>query len=353
MKQTMIIVLFLLNTSFSSLAVIIGSNTAPLRQALASFPAIDSDNEMRGFAAFESGFTLEDNTTTCLFNSFFPISGNITFNNGTLNLNLNLALASAAQFINGGTINGNQFSVTLPDKISVFDLGGPMTFNGVELILHSDVISNVVTTFQGECIVQGNGYSIDCSSGDLAVGNGASVLFKDVMLTGISDGAVYCTDSLGTFSFQNVTWIQDSNYSFTQGTIEVLGQLNMMGDAVFAYQSSKQSSIKSNATWFFDSGMTFSYDPSTASSNLIAFTDRTSILHLYETTLFATDVGLQLTKGKLIVEGTCPVISEASVEANGILFGDGASAANNLYLDIREESGLRADSGFSVHKNVS
>src|SRR5947208_3568257 len=86
-----------------------GSNTTPSREAGYLFPSggAGSNNEMRGFAAFEGGFTLADSTTSCLYNDYFPISSLITLNNGLLNLNRSLSLASNAQFTNAGKINGN------------------------------------------------------------------------------------------------------------------------------------------------------------------------------------------------------------------------------------------------------
>ncbi len=348
-----IIFILLLTISFPVLAIVIGSNTTPSRQALVTFPAVDGDNEMRGFAAFEDGFTLEDATTTCLYNSFFPVSGTVTFNNGTLNLNRSLVFTNTTQLVDGGTINGNQYKVALPDRVAQFSFGGPMTFNDLDLILHSDLALNGLTTFQSNCIVEGNGYTIDFSNGTIAIDTSASVLFKNVILSGIAEGNVYCNDSSSVLSLQDVTWIQDNNYSFTQGTIEIFGAVKMTGgDFGFGYESDQVSTIKQDATWFFDSDMTFSYVPPTAASNLIAFEDKTSALHLYETTLHATTTGIEFTKGTVIVDGTCPIDSQATVKAEGIRLGDG-TVANDIDLKVLAESGFRVDAGHLVQKIVS
>lgn len=352
MKQILIFFIFFLFISFPVLAIIIGSNTTPSRQALVTFPAADGDNEMRGFAAFEDGFALEDNTTTCLYNSFFPVSGIVTFNSGTLNLNRSLIFTNTTQLNDGGAINGNQYKVALPDRVAQFSFGGPMIFNDLDLILHSDLALNGLTTFQSNCIVEGNGYTIDFSSGSVAVDNGASVLFKNVTFSGISAGKIFCNNSSSVLSLQDVIWIQDSDYTFTQGTIEIFGSVKMTGgDFGFGYESDQVSMIKQDATWFFDSDMTFSYVPPTAASNLIAFADKTSALHLYETTLHATTTGIEFTNGTVIVEGTCPVDSQATVEAEGIRLGDG-TVANDIDLKVLAESGFRVDSGYLIQKIV-
>ena len=98
--------------------------------------------------------------------------------------------------------------------------------------------------------------------------------------------------------------------------------------------------------------MTFSYDPSVANSSLLAMVDETSVLHLYEAEWYVTNVGLQLTKGTVIIEGTCPVSSEATQAAEGISVGDGSIASNNAKIKELAESGLQLMSGYFVYKNV-
>ncbi len=345
------ILLVLLLISHRTCALIVGSSTTVSRQSTPTFPAVDGDNEMRGFAAFEQGFTLEDNTTTCLFNSFFPVSGTVTFNGGTLSLSRDLLFGSATTFADGGTITGNSYAVALPDTKSVVTLGGAMILDTVELVLHADTTLNGNITFNGVCTVEGSGHAVDCTNGSLVAGTGASVLLKNLLIENVAAGSISCTDSLGTFSLQDVVWAQIADYSFSQGHIDVVGGVRITGTHIFAYQSDQVSSIQSNAQLYFDTGMTFSYDPSAASNNLLTLVDRFATLYLNETTLFATDVGLQLTKGTLVVEGECPVISEGTSAAQGILLGDGISD-NNIQLNVLPESGFKIESGFLSSKDV-
>ena len=80
--------------------------------------------------------------------------------------------------------------------------------------------------------------------------------------------------------------------------------------------------------------------------------DATSLLHLYETTVYSGIPGLALTKGQLFVRGECPIMSAATSSGDGIILGDGVSANNNVALTILEESGLNVRSGFVVYQNV-
>ncbi|MCX5921735.1 MAG: hypothetical protein NTX86_00160 [Candidatus Dependentiae bacterium] len=333
-------------------SVVIGSNTVPSVQGLASFPAVDVDNEMRGFAAFSGGFTLATAATSCIFNSLYPVIGNMTMNGGILNLSRKLVLGNTAVFANGGRINGNNYSLLLPNKISTFSFpAAVMTFVDIAVQMNSDVALQALMTFTGVSVIDGQGYTLDCSSGSLAVGNGSSLALRNLTLTGLSAGKMYCTDSLGTFSFDNVTCVLSNNYTFTQGKLDILGDLMCTGPYVFCYQSTRTSTIYSQASLAFDAGMTFSYNAS-VSGSLLAMADATASLALYETTLYSTVPGLNLTKGQLVVEGSCPVMSTASSSGNGIKLGDGSSASNNLTISILEESGLNLLSGFMVYQNV-
>jgi len=65
-------IIFITCSPIYSLAV--GSDSACSRQNLVTFPQADSDNEMNGFALFEAGFTLASQSTTCTFDSFYPVS---------------------------------------------------------------------------------------------------------------------------------------------------------------------------------------------------------------------------------------------------------------------------------------
>jgi hypothetical protein len=234
----------------------------------------------------------------------------------------------------------------------LISLSGTTTFDSIELFLHSDLSLNGLTVFDGSCIINGHGHMIDFSGGTMALAAGANLTIKDTRLDNISAGDISCADTAGVLSLQDVIWIQDADYTFSQGALTIYNTVKMTGGYIFAYSSNQTSTIQSNATWLFDSGMTFSYCP-TSASNLIEMTDSTSKLHLYETTLFATAVGLDLLKGTLVVEGECPIESDATIQAEGIRLGDGVSESNDINLKIFPESGFTINSGFFDHKLMS
>jgi hypothetical protein len=62
--------------------------------------------------------------------------------------------------------------------------------------------------------------------------------------------------------------------------------------------------------------------------------------------------GLQLTKGTLVIEGECQILSAATSHADGITLGDGVSSSNDIVLKIFPESGPNAITGWFNYKNV-
>lgn len=349
-KSSFFICLLLTISCYVVRAVVVGSNTAPSRQSATTF--IGASNEMRGFVAMDGGFSLSNASARCLFNAYFPVGGTVAFNGGTLDLGLDLIFASTATITTAGLINGNNLEVQLPYKNGTFTLNG-MIFNGAKVVCGSDLILNGLMRFNGTSSLDAQGKTIDCSNGGIVVGASGTLLIENAILKNIRSGRFFCVDSAGTFSFSNTTIIQDSTLSFSQGRIIVLDSLVMTGSQIFVYQSSAASSIQTNAQWYFDSGMSFSYVPPISAKNLITMQSRTSVLSFNTTSLYSTSTGLQLTVGTLRLDGTCPVRSDARVAAEAITLGDGVNGNNDLLVDVLAESGFNLISGLIVYNNVN
>ena len=93
-------------------AISYGSNTACSRSARVYYPSVDADNTMLGFASFENGFFLEDYLTSCTFNDFYAVSGDVGLTNGALQLQQDLMFSNQLTLLTaGGTIVGNNHAV--------------------------------------------------------------------------------------------------------------------------------------------------------------------------------------------------------------------------------------------------
>lgn len=348
-KQLAVFILGVLTSFQYAQALTYGSDTAVAVQPLTTIAAGDATNQIIGFSVFASGVTIPNATTVCRYNNYFPFYGPITMNGGLFNLNRNLVFGSNATLPTGGQFNGNSFSLSLPTIATSFQINGG-TMGNITLVVNSSIQLNALLTFTNTCVIEGNGNVIDCSRGGLAVGSGGSLMIQNATLKGLSNNRFYCYDNSATITFEDVTCVLNSTLTFSRGRLEFIGNTVFTGTQNFVYQSTVPMTIHSNATWMLDSGMTFSYD--TNSSSLLSFDDVTSVLKLYETTLYADTPGLKLTKGTLILDGACPLINDALSSANGIWIGDGISASNNLNLIVLAESGIMLTRGFFVNNNV-
>ncbi|MBW1804267.1 MAG: hypothetical protein JRJ85_26485, partial [Deltaproteobacteria bacterium] len=144
---------------------------------------------------------------------------------------------------------------------------------------------------------------------------------------------ILLTDDTTTLSIDNVTWMQDANYSLTKGTLYVDGDWNISGDGTtFAYSTSQTSDIKSNAHMIFDEGVTFSYDNSTAT--LIAMEDSAAAIHFKGGNLLATD-DVRFQKGRLIFSD---LVNVTKATGKKVYIGDNSDPGNNVTLDFHEDS---------------
>ncbi|MCA9770217.1 hypothetical protein KC460_02495 [Candidatus Dependentiae bacterium] len=84
------------------------------------FPSKDTNNILSGFGVLQNGFTLEDMNTTCSLGLYFPVSGTIALNGGSLYLTQDLLLRGPVRF-GAGYINGNNFAIEFPTNASVFE----------------------------------------------------------------------------------------------------------------------------------------------------------------------------------------------------------------------------------------
>lgn len=111
MKQISGIILSCLLIPIASFAVDIGSDTSVTRfnnQVL-----VNDGDRIAGFAGLNAGFQLFNSTTTALFDSFFPVSGDIELSSGQLNLNQDLILHSSGRLASLGTIAANSHKLSL------------------------------------------------------------------------------------------------------------------------------------------------------------------------------------------------------------------------------------------------
>lgn len=109
----------------------IGSDSAPSRESYYEFSGFN--NRIAGFAAMEHGFSLQDENTTCTFDSTFPTNYFVNLNNGELFLNTHLTCKEHLEFPNSANIFCNDYNLTFPFTYDFEPLSLPSLGNFSEI----------------------------------------------------------------------------------------------------------------------------------------------------------------------------------------------------------------------------
>jgi len=111
----------------SAQPVIIGSTSTVSSQGLITFPNTDTNNTIIGYAFMGNGFALQDNTTSCTFDSFMPISGPLNLNGGRLILQEDLLCTNTFTCGSGGRFYGNSHAIEFPKNVADFTIPGSLS----------------------------------------------------------------------------------------------------------------------------------------------------------------------------------------------------------------------------------
>lgn len=312
-------------------------------------------NTINGAANVGAPVTCQNSTVLFVWSCLGSMLDNITLAGNRMNLTQPLSFADNKSIKGTGIIGLSSNSL----RLSGLNLATTSTLyfdgQGGSISLRSNINLTSMWTFSGNCVFDGDGSSIIFSpKGKIIVERGSTLRFRNIQIKGISDGKIFCKNDAGKIVFDNVGWSQDSDFTFSSGSFEVIDALTMEGSgSVFSYQSKKQSVIDTRSLLYLLDDFTLSYEPLSTNRNLIYLNDRTSKIIMQNASLSSSSTGWQLTNGYLDVHGNCNMNSDASYRAEGIIFGDGISEDNDLKVDIFQESSLALLGGYIVYKNLA
>ncbi|MBS1987763.1 hypothetical protein JST56_02110 [Candidatus Dependentiae bacterium] len=311
-------------------------------------------NKLTGAGEIVAPIIFSSSTAELTWDELGSMQSYISLAGGKLTLTKPLTFADNQMIQGTGTVNLSSLNLSMGGLHLVGTSTVFWDCNNASMLLRSNLGLSGGWTFSGNCTIQGNGNSlIFHPNGRIIVGRGSSIRFKDINLKGILDGQIICLDNASKVIFEDSTWSQDVDTTFSLGSFQVVNELIMRGrDTTFVYSSPEQSLINERAELILQDDFTFSYAPQTESRGLISLVDDTARIILHNASIHSTQTGLQLTKGYLEVHGHCSLQSDAWYEAEGITLGDGVSEANDLKIDIYPESNLSLDSGYLVYKNL-
>lgn len=227
----------------------------------------------------------------------------------------------------------------------------PFVFKDLKLFLGSETHANASVYFEGNCVLNGRGNIFDLqSTASMIIMPNTSLMLEDITIKGIAHQNIQCMDESSKIILHNVTWVQDSDTTFTLGSMVFSDEVRLRGDNAFIYESAQTSTILSKAQLILDNGFTFSYAPSNNNAHLIEFADKTSALILDGGKIYAGAMGLNLTQGKLYVNRNA--VLESVATSSGITFGCGV-AEKDLYCSVLSGMQLFVAGGCLNYKNSS
>ena len=237
-----------------------------------------------------------------------------------------------------------------------------LVFKDARLFFKSDVTFRGPVVFEGTCLVNGSGNTFDfADSGAVIIAAGSSLVFEDAIVKGITANKIACADNDGLIMLRDVTWHQDSTYTFSVGALQFQNDVLMSGDAMFVYSTSKTSTLLAKSELELDVGFTFSYDPGAMSKTLFELEADSSKLTLNGATFHTTVTGLELTKGQLRVTRDSTLSSETKLiedELEAVLIDEGITFGNSVSdddfsCDVYSGATLMLSQGTLNYKNVN
>ena len=205
------------------------------------FPARDTNNTMLGFGYFQGGFTLQDATTSCTFDSVFPVSGFINMNGGTLYLRKDLVLEAPVTIIGLGKIVGNNHTITFCDSITSLPTNFSSMHN-VNLVFKNNVALNGQIKVRGNCTIQGTGSTITFNNkASFIVCHNATLELQETVLANVgnnkSNTSISCVDDTGILRLNSTTVSLSADWTFAHGSIHFKNESAIAGSYNIYYTS--------------------------------------------------------------------------------------------------------------------
>ncbi len=267
--------------------------------------------------------------------------GTFLFANDTLLLESSFELGTDVLTCRWSRENGNYLAIgDVANDLSIYRFDAhfidtsQVEYSDLELVLNNDVaLQDTSITFSGECVINGSDNTLSLNgTATLIVEGGASLLLQNITIDGVAEDRIRLLDAQSTLSLEDVTFILEQDFTFDQGSLDILGNFTITGTSAFNYTTSQQSIIRggrvndaSGAMFYIGSLIIdhslFYYAPVSNVSSLLWFESELSSLKLISSTLQANT--LSLIAGSMAVEGYSFIRGDTMVT-----FGNGTESGN-------------------------
>ncbi len=184
-------------------------------------------NLLTGQPTFDSAITLADNTTELGIGIKSKLNKNIVLNGGAVTLHDDLALADHVKLSGNGSVDLNFRQLSLGSFYQT-PWSGDLTFsNALDIELNGSIELTGSWTFDGLCVINGNGAVIDLTSGgSLIINDDATLVLYNVIIKGIGSGLggdIVLATATSSIKTTNTELSFAGNKTFTIGKIVANG----------------------------------------------------------------------------------------------------------------------------------
>jgi hypothetical protein len=315
----------------------------------------NTGNAIKGNGDISGAITLYNSAAQLTFNLTGQLLNYVVLNGGKVILSRDLEFAHDKIFVGSGTINLSSYNLKF--GINNLNWAGSVYWDGNSgsIELNSDIALAGTWTFSGNCKIKGNNNMLMFGpSANIIIERGSTLSIENLNIYGLKNTNMRCLDDAGKIALDNSAYILSGDYNFENGKFTIDNLVHVEGGPyTFGYTTKGQSTINPGGIMYLDESIIFNYEPSSDAKNLIQLGCPGSKIVLDRATLHSTCTGIQLTKGILEARGNCYVSSDATCSAQGIMFGDGISAGNDLSINVLDASKLELTSGYLVMKNLN
>jgi len=319
------------------------------------FPNTDTDNTLLPFGFFKYGFGLQDASTSCTFNSVFPVTGQVSLHGGKLYLQNDMILQNKTNFATPGRVYGNSHVLEFAQSMTGIPATHATSFDNTALFLQSDITVSGTIKFTGICTIDGDWKGLILGpNANIIIGHNSSLLLKNLDVSQIFGYKISCLDNSGTLILDNVQWGQTGNYTFSSGSILFDNYTYVIGEYTFTYASALTSTINANSIVHFATNSILSIGRAKGfhGQQPLAFVDETSVLKLEDCTVYVTSSGATLTNGSVVVDGEVYLDIQSTTSLGGLYLGNG-QLKNDLMLDLSPGSAISLVKGHFINNNVN
>jgi hypothetical protein len=187
--------------------------------------------------------------------------------------------------------------------------------------------------FENNTILRGGGNILELGPNGAIVlqGQNSQLLLDGIVIKGISAEKIRCLDNSSKIVLQDVKWIQDGDFTYNLGGLEILNDVYMIGgftiDAVgdyfylnFDYRSSQPLRINLNSTLWLTRDMYLTIAPIDDNTGILQLEGPSAALSMDQATLAATNPsGIDLQTGRLVLRDYNYFIGNIRIGNNVIL----------------------------------